>query len=200
MVERISMISKWLVSGMALSLVSTSAIAAGDSSAKSGGLPQLDISTWPSQLFWLMVTFLIGYVIISRLVTPSISSVLENRSNKISSDIENAKEAQQKAKDVFNAYEASLSDARSQAANAAATAIAEAKADTVSREAAINKKIVASTKKAEAKLAEMKNEALSSLEDLAVETSQQIISQLTPIKATKAVIKKHVKIHAKLQS
>ena len=100
MVERISMISKWLVSGMALSLVSTSAIAAGDSSAKSGGLPQLDISTWPSQLFWLMVTFLIGYVIISRLVTPSISSVLENRSNKISSDIETAKEAQQDRKSV----------------------------------------------------------------------------------------------------
>ncbi len=46
----------------------------------------------------------------------------------------------------------------------------------------------------------MRDEALSSLEDLATETSQKIIAELTPVKVTKAVVKKHVTAHAKLLS
>lgn len=180
-----------------LSFITHSALAAGDSS---GGLPQLDITTWPSQLFWLVVTFVIGYILISYLVAPSISSVLENRSTKISDDLETAKKAQDNAKEVYTSYEESLSEARSQAAIAAAKALEEAKAETASRDAAINKKLAASAKKAEARLSEMRDEALSSLEDLATETSQKIIAELTPVKVTKAVVKKHVTAHAKLQS
>lgn len=180
-----------------LSSITQSALAAGDSS---GGLPQLDITTWPSQLFWLVVTFVIGYILISSLVAPSISSVLENRSTKISDDLETAKKAQDNAKEVYTSYEESLSEARSQAAIAAAKALEVAKAETASRDAAINKKLAASAKKAEARLSKMRDEALSSLEDLATETSQKIIAELTPVKVTKAVVKKHVTAHAKLQS
>ena len=193
MVKRI-----WIYSRIIpLSFITQSALAAGDSS---GGLPQLDITTWPSQLFWLVVTFVIGYILISSLVAPSISSVLENRSTKISDDLETAKKAQDDAKEVYTSYEKSLSEARSQAAIAAAKALEEAKAETASRDAAINKKLAVSAKKAEARLSEMRDEALSSLEDLATETSQKIIAELTPVKVTKAVVKKHVTAHAKLQS
>ncbi len=180
-----------------LSFITQSALAAGDSS---GGLPQLDITTWPSQLFWLVVTFVIGYVLISSLVAPSISSVLENRSTKISDDLETAKKAQYNAKEVYTSYEETLSEARSQAAIAAAKALEEAKAETASRDAAINKKLAARAKKAEVRLSEMRDEALSSLEDLATETSQKIIAELTPVEVTKAVVKKHVAAHAKLLS
>lgn len=187
----------WIYSGiMSLGLITQGALAAGDSS---GGLPQLDITTWPSQLFWLVVTFVIGYFLISLLVAPSISSVLENRSNKISDDLETAKRAQDNAKDVYNYYEETLREARSQAAIATAKALEEAKAKTASRNTAINKKLAASAKKAETRLSEVREEALSSLEDLATETSQKIIAELTPIKVTKAVVKRHVVAHAKLQ-
>ena len=183
-----------------LNLTSQSAIAAGGKSESSGGLPQLDVSTWPSQIFWLVVTFLIGYFLISSLVAPSISSVLEKRSTKIKNDIEIAKKAQRDAKDVFDTYEASLNEARSQAASAASKALNEAKAETAKSDLAIDKKLSASAKKAETKLSEMRKEAFSSLEDLATEISEKIIAELTPIKVTKAIVKKHVAKHAKLQS
>ena len=188
----------WIYSGTVfLSLITQGALAAGDSS---GGLPQLDITTWPSQLFWLVVTFLIGYLLISLLVAPSISSVLENRSTKISDDLETAKQAQDNAKDVYNSHQEALREAKSQAAIAAAKAVEEAKAGTAIRDATINKKLGASAKKAEARLSEIREEALSSLEDLAIETSQKIIAELTPIKVAKAIVKKHVAARAKLQS
>ena len=131
---------------------------------------------------------------------PSISTVLENRSDKISSDIQKAKNAQENAKKAFSSYEASLTEARTQAANTLANAVNEAKSDTAKREAALDKKLATNAKKAEESLAEVRKETLSSLEELATEISQKIISDLTPVKVTKSVVKKHVSLHAKLQN
>ena len=33
-------------------------------------MPQLDVNAWPPQLFWLAVTFLVLYFIISKIVIP----------------------------------------------------------------------------------------------------------------------------------
>jgi len=148
----------------------------------------------------LLITFFIGYIIISTLVVPSISTVLENRSDKIFNDIQKAKNAQENAKKAFSSYEASLTEARTQAANTLANAVNEAKSDTAKREAALDKKLAANAKKAEESLAEIRKETLSSLEELATEISQKIISDLTPVKVTKSVVKKHVSLHAKLQN
>ena len=133
-------------------------------------------------------------------MVPSISTVLENRSDKISSDVQIAKNAQENAKKAFSSYEASLTEARTQAANTLANAVNEAKSDTAKREAALDKKLATNAKKAEESLAEVRRETLSSLEELATEISQKIISDLTPVKVTKSVVKKHVSLHAKLQN
>ena len=148
----------------------------------------------------MLITFSIGYIIISTLVVPSISTVLENRSDKISSDVQKAKNAQENSKKAFSSYEASLTEARTQAANTLANAVNEAKSDTAKREAALDKKLATNAKKAEESLAEVRKETLSSLEELATEISQKIISDLTPVKVTKSVVKKHVSLHAKLQN
>ena len=57
---------------------------------KSAGLPQMDISTFPSQLFWLVVTFLILYVFMSKYVIPSLRTTIEERKDKIIGDINEA--------------------------------------------------------------------------------------------------------------
>ena len=175
----------------------SSALAAG---GETGGLPQLDITTWPTQLFWLVITFGLGYIITSKFVIPSISSVLDERSNKISSNLNKAKDAQEEAKTALSLYEASLNDARTKAATSAAKALDDAKLETAKRDAALSKKLAANAKKAEEKLSEIKNETLSSLDDLATEISQKIISDLTPIKVSKSVVKKQVSVQSKLQN
>ena len=176
------------------------ALAASDKSSDSGGLPQLDISTWPTQLFWLIITFSVGYFLVSTFVIPSISTVIERRSNKLSSDLNNAKKAQEDAKNAFSSYQSSLEDARSQAANTLAKATEEAKLDTAKREAAISKKLAANSKKAEEKISKIREETLSSLNELATDISQKIITDLTPIKVQKSVIKKYVSAQSKFQN
>ena len=42
-------------------------------------MPQLDISTWPPQLFWLAVTFFALYFVISRVAIPRTGGVIALR-------------------------------------------------------------------------------------------------------------------------
>ena len=50
-------------------------------------MPQLDIATFPSQIFWLIVSFVILYICISKLIMPKISKVLLEREKKIKENI-----------------------------------------------------------------------------------------------------------------
>ena len=56
--------------------MSAKAFAAG---ASEPGLPQLDIATWPSQLFWLVVVFGAGYPGMAKIVPPRIGAVPADR-------------------------------------------------------------------------------------------------------------------------
>ena len=47
-------------------------------------MPQLDVTTWPSQLFWLAITFLALYIVISRIAIPRTGGVIEKRKATIS--------------------------------------------------------------------------------------------------------------------
>ncbi len=183
-----------------LGITMKSALAAGDKSEGSDGLPQLDISTWPTQLFWLVITFTVGYILISTFVVPSISNVLENRSNKISDDLTKAKKAQHDAKITFNSYESSLNDARIQAANTVTKAAEEAKLEAAKQDAVVNKKLAVNASKAEEKLSKIRDETMLSLDELATEISQKIITDLTPIKVSASVVKKYISAQSKIQN
>ena len=59
-------------------------------SAESGGMPQLNPEFWFSQIFWLIITFGIMFILLSKLVLPKISENLEVRKVQISENIESA--------------------------------------------------------------------------------------------------------------
>lgn len=168
--------------------------AAGDSS---GGLPQLDIATWPNQLFWLVVTFTILYLLMQFVVTPRISTVLEDRRAKVSGDLEKAKEADADARAMKDTYEAALANARADAAEKAAAATQAANAKAAASEAELAKKLAKKLAAAETKLATMRDEAMANLNDVATDAAQETVKQLIGVKATKAEVAKQVKAAAK---
>ena len=92
------------------------------------GMPQLDFSTFPNQIFWLVVTLVVIYLILSRVALPRIGSVLAERSGTITNDLGAAEELNQKAKAAEAAYEKALADARTEAARIVAVTKAEIQA------------------------------------------------------------------------
>jgi len=170
------------------------AFAAGDAS---GGLPQLDIATWPNQLFWLLITFAILFLLMNYVVTPRISVVLESRRDKIAGDLEKAKEADSDAKAMQVTYENALASARADASDKAPAATKAANDKVAAAEAEMAKKLAKKLATAEKKLATMRDEAMANLNDVATEVAQETVQQLIGVKATKAEVAKQVKAAAK---
>ena len=78
-------------------------------------MPQFDITTFASQIFWLIVSFAIVFLFIWRIGLPRIANTLENRQKKIGDDIDKANELAVQTDEVMAAYEEKLADARASA-------------------------------------------------------------------------------------
>ena len=68
-------------------------------------MPQLEITTFPSQIFWLIISFAILYFCISRLIIPKISRVLKERELQIEKNISESEILYKKTEDINRKYE-----------------------------------------------------------------------------------------------
>lgn len=83
--------------------------------AHGSGFPPFDTKTFPSQIFWLAITFAVLFVVLWRVAGPMISSTIASRRKRISDDISAAQQARSEADAAAASYEAALSGARSRA-------------------------------------------------------------------------------------
>jgi len=166
-------------------------------SGGSGGLPQLDLTTWPTQIFWLIVSFAFAYILMWRIVTPRIASVLEERHARLDGDMQRARSAADEAEEMRLSYEKKLADARTEASDKTRSTLAEAQAEADKKNAEVSKKLASKISKAEAKIMETRDAALKELDDIAAEGAIDAAASLTGIKVTKTDAKKAVKAAAK---
>ncbi len=181
----------------ALVAMMVSATSAAFAAGGEPGLPQLKVATWPSQLFWLVVIFAIGYVFMARVVTPRIGSVLEERRARLDEDLTRAREASSEAAQSRADYEANLEKARNDAAEFARTAASEAQAKAEDAEKKAAKRMATKIGKAETALAEARTEAEGNLTTIATEAAIDAAAQIAGVKVTKAQADKAVKAAAR---
>ena len=108
-------------------------------------MPQLEISTFISQIFWLLVTFSGLYLIMWKIALPNIANVLEARQKRIEDNLERAEQAKLEAEKTFSSYEESIRKAREEAQDVQAKSSKKLSDEIDSKEALIteelNKKI-----------------------------------------------------------
>src|SRR5579864_746338 len=80
-----------------------------------GGFPPFDTTTFPSQLFWLVVTFACLFTVLWRMAGPRINGVITARRGAINGDIEAAQRARGDAEKAGLAYQTALAGARARA-------------------------------------------------------------------------------------
>src|SRR5215471_2201557 len=79
------------------------------------GMPQLDFATFPTQLFWLAVTFIILYVLMKWLVLPQVAAMIKARRDQLDADLASAEQLKAEAEAALAAYQQALATARAQA-------------------------------------------------------------------------------------
>ncbi|MEZ5750493.1 MAG: F0F1 ATP synthase subunit B' [Paracoccaceae bacterium] len=144
--------------------------------AASGGLPQLDVSTFANQIFWLVVALIALYLILSRVALPRIGSVLAERTGTITNDIAAAETFKQQAADAEAAYHQALADARAEAAKVIDAAKAEIQKDLDAAIAKADAEIAARTTESEARIAEIRASATEAVSEVAKDTTKEILA------------------------
>ncbi|MGO4914157.1 F0F1 ATP synthase subunit B' [Pseudogemmobacter sp. W21_MBD1_M6] len=151
---------------------------AGGHAAESAGMPQLDVSTFGNQIFWLLVTLVVIYFVLSRIALPRIGAVLAERQGTITNDISAAEELKQKAVDAEAAYNQALADARTEAHKIVAEAKAEIQKDLDKATAHADAEIAAKAAEAEKAINEIRAGAVSAVKDVANDTTGDIVAAL----------------------
>ena len=150
---------------------------AGGGAAKAG-LPQMDASTFPSQLFWLAVCFGFLYFVVSSLVLPGLMGAIAARRGKIAGDLDKAAELKVQSENAEKTYLAALADAK-----ARARAIAGETRDRLSAELSVMQKeaddrAAGAVSAAETRIAQMKKTAAEKVRDAAADTTKAIVERL----------------------
>lgn len=141
-------------------------------------MPQLDASTFPSQLFWLAVTFIILYVLMARLGLPKIGTMLAARRARIEGDLGRAQQMKAEAEAVMGAYQRTLADARAQAQTTLKEAMDRFNLEAAQRQREAVNKIGLEIGAAEKRIAAAKTEALGDLRAMAVELASAATQRL----------------------
>ena len=155
--------------------------------AAAPGMPQLDFSTFGNQIFWLVITLVIIYLILSRVALPRIAEVLAERSGTIGNDIAAAEDLKAKANDAEEAYNQALTDARAEAAKIVATTKADMKAELDAAIAKADAEISKKAAESETVINNIRAAALESVEEVAKSTALTLVSVLGGKEDTKAV-------------
>ncbi len=146
------------------------------SDAEAVGMPQLDFSTFDNQIFWLVLTLLVIYFILSRVALPRIESVLAERNGTITNDIAAAEELKMKAVEAEEAYEKALADARAEAHRIIDEAKAEIQKELDVATEHANAEIAARTAESEKRIGEIRASAMESVSEVAKDTAKEIVS------------------------
>src|SRR5215207_1563076 len=81
-----------------------------------GGLPQLNAATFPSQIFWLLVSFAALYWLFSRKALPRVGEILEARQKRIAADLDRAATLRAEAEEALRRHQAVIAEAQATAA------------------------------------------------------------------------------------
>lgn len=146
--------------------------------AESAGMPQLDLTTFPNQIFWLAVTLVIIYLVLNRVALPRIAAVLAERQGTITNDLAAAEELKQKAVEAEEAYNKALADARVEAAKIVADARAEMQAQLDDATAKADAEIAVKAAESEKAIAEIRAGAMEAVKDVAKDTAKEIVSAM----------------------
>lgn len=159
----------------------------------SSGLPQLDFSTFPSQIFWLVVTCVVLFQLMNRVALPRIAEVLEERADAIADDLDRAEEFKRKAAKAEEAYQQALADARAKAQEIIGQTKAEIQKDVDAAMAKADAEISARSAESEKRIREIRNSAMAAVEEVATETAGAVVESVLPDAMDAAAVKAAVR-------
>ena len=145
-------------------------------------MPQLDISVFPPQIIWLLITFIVLYIVMSRVALPRIGSILEQRQNKIDDCLDTAEALRNESNADAETYEKMLNDSREQARLLIYETSKTMSQESIKQHEELSNRLSAEATSAERRISIAKEEALSTITVVAGEVASDAVELLIEIK------------------
>ena len=146
--------------------------------AESGGMPQLDPEFWFSQIFWLVITFGVLYLILSKIVLPKISDNLETRKSQVLENLEIAEKQRNQSEAKLKEFDNIILKSKIEAKNLFNESRQKLLNDINKKKEKLDEEIDKELKIVEAEIEELKNKSPEKINKIAIETSTDLINQL----------------------
>ena len=168
------MLKKIIIQIFALNFVLVTSAQSGES----GGMPQLNPEFWVSQIFWLVLTFGLLYIILSKLILPKISDNLESRKSQILENIETAEKQREESEKKVKEFEKIILESKIEAKNYFNEARQKILEDITIKKNSLDKDIDEEISAAEQEIKNLKTASSEKIKNIAIETSSELIKQL----------------------
>ena len=146
--------------------------------AESGGMPQLDPEFWISQIFWLVLTFGVLYIVLSKLILPKISANLELRKSQIQENIEAAEKQRESSEAKLKEFDGIILKSKIEAKNIFKDAREKVIKNINSKKEILDKQIDEEIINAEKEIEKLKKGASEKINKIAIDTSSDLVKKL----------------------
>lgn len=144
-------------------------------------MPQFEVTTYPSQIFWLVICVIFLCTVMKRYLVPRLTTTLEAREQRLQQDRDQAKLLTSKAEALEQENLARLADARGKAHSHIHHALTEAHHNKSRRMAMMDEELIVKTKKVREGLETQTQKILKNIEPLVSQvimaTAQRVLGQ-----------------------
>lgn len=140
--------------------------------------PPFNKETFASQVFWFVITFVLLYLLMSRVALPRVGAIVNARSGKIAGDLADAQKLKDETDNAVAGYEKKLSDARTNAQSIAGQTRDKLMAEADERRKTLEAKLADRLHEAEKTIVQTKTQAMSNVRGIATDTASAIVERL----------------------
>ena len=143
------------------------------------GMPQLDFSTFPNQIFWLVVFCVVLFAIVKIFIIPRMEDIFANRRKIIDGNIAKAEEIRIRVSEIEKQIEEELQKAKSQCdeiMKASGNNIKEQMASALEDSKIATAQLIS---EAEGRLKELRDGSEATIEKISEELASEIISKIS---------------------
>ena len=147
--------------------------------ASSGGMPQLDFSTFPNQAFWLVLILACLFMMVRLLIIPRMDNILANRRKVIEEDLIGAEKLREEAEELEKSITSEIDQSRLRASEILSKSKDKVKQNQkkgLDEATEITNVLIADSNKA---IEKMHKEATRQVTKIAAELTPTIVNKLT---------------------
>ena len=141
-------------------------------------MPQLDFSVFPSQFFWLSISFFAMLFIMSKIIIPKIAEMINLRQEKIDDYLEKAADIKGKAEQAIDKYQEALRSATEEANQSLLKTQQELKGMIERRQADLAEELKRQISDGERKIQASKEKVMKQVQEMAGDLALDVVKKL----------------------